>query len=380
MYRKGTKIALMTAGFVAGSAFLTGCGEKEISGTVTEQQMQDDIGIVSFVVEEERGDRTGVLMTDETSIISWADGVSEEDFKHGRVEEAEVTVTPQQDGRRSMTTEDGDEITAYNAERIEVNRAKMAETEDLTLSDGTTAEFWRGQADSVYRLEDGTELLRVEENTDWDHMVSSDDGGFIRLNDTAKEKIKAYFDERGDFYSIQEELEKAYSAYQETEDKDSFQSYVVGMEIAPVSYSEKIIYFRTNVWYSLDEAEATEYSLGDAFDRETGEKTDTWDLFNCDAETAKRTIEEISGGEDLGYPNEPIDRQRQELIDNMKPEHILFDSYGLSVYYPKGTLDFEDYLYVLVIDYDERLCGILHDWAVPDNIEEKSEVPAWREA
>ena len=59
MYRKGMKIVLLAAGLVFGSAFLTGCGEKEISGTVAEQQMQDDIGIVSFVVESEKGDRTG---------------------------------------------------------------------------------------------------------------------------------------------------------------------------------------------------------------------------------------------------------------------------------------------------------------------------------
>ncbi|HJA66584.1 MAG TPA: hypothetical protein H9955_09745 [Candidatus Mediterraneibacter cottocaccae] len=365
MYRKGMKIVLLAAGLVFGSAFLTGCGEKEISGTVAEQQMQDDIGIVSFVVESEKGDRTGVLMTDETSIISWADGVSEEDFKHGRVEEAEVTVTPQQDGRRSMTTADGDKITAYNAERIEVNRAKMAETEDLTLSDGTPAEYWRGQAYSAYRLKDGTELLTVEDNTDWDYMVSSDDGGFIRLGDTAKEKIKAYFDERGELYSIPEELEKAYSAYQKTEDKDSFQPYVVGMEIAPVSYSEKVIYFRTNVTYSLDESEATEYSLGDAFDRETGEKRDTWDLFSCDEETAKKTILELSGLNGTDRENGLTESQSQALIDNMKPEYVVFEPSGLAVYYPKGTLDFEDNLYALVIDYDERLCGMLHDWAAP---------------
>ena len=52
-----------------------------------------------------------------------------------------------------------------------------------------------------------------------------------------------------------------------------------------------------------------------------------------------------------------------------KPEYITFFSENVGVAFPAGTLPSQDHCYMLGIDINEELCGILHEWAVPQIVE-----------
>lgn len=345
-------IIMLTA--LAAAAF-TGCGEKEFSGSITEQNIRDDIGIISFVIEDDTGKQTGVLMTDETSVISLADGVDEEDFLNGKLAGAEVTVIPQKSGRRSIAVESGEEIPAYNADIITVEWAKAAENE--VLSDGTQVELWKGLSSSVYRLPDGTDLLTLQNNTDWEDMVSADDGNFIFLDDEVRKKIRGYYDGKGIPYNVTCELERAYEMYLNSGNRDNFGSCPLGWEIRPTAYSEKVIYFRSDVTLPVGEGEGTVISEGTAFDRENGLKIDTWDLFSCEEQIVKNTLLDMAG--------EQPPEARREMEEALLPEYILFEQTGMEVSFPKGTLPDQEHVYGIYFDYNEKISGILYEWACP---------------
>lgn len=55
------------------SVFLfAGCSQKRyLEGQVLEIQSNEDVGVVAFTIKADGNPETGILLTDETSIVSW---------------------------------------------------------------------------------------------------------------------------------------------------------------------------------------------------------------------------------------------------------------------------------------------------------------------
>lgn len=336
--------------------FLSACHtEKEISGEVIERSMSEDAGILSFVIQTDAGEKNGVLVTDETLILSWVDSVTSDDFRFtGR---DGIVVSVSYDGSvQTMTTKNGEEIPARHAERIQIVEVQTPHT--ISLSDGTCVEQWQGSHSiCCYKLEDGTALL-------WEQPSSWPDNIYVRdietgygLNETAKKNILSFYENQGILYDVPKELEKAYAAYKKQENKGSFSPYAVGQEISGTASSEAVLYFLTSVTLPLDGNHCTELRLGAAFDRETGEHIDGWDLFSCSEQEAKQTILDIAGITD------PV--LRSEIEAAFHSGCILVSPGQMEISFPQGALPSQEHAYSLGLDFDDRLCEMMHDWAVP---------------
>ncbi len=78
----------------------------------------------------------------------------------------------------------------------------------------------------------------------------------------------------------------------------------------------------------------TEVYLCDAFDRETGEHIDGWELYSCPAEETKRTLL------DFTHTTEPT--LRAEMESALRPEYVRLYADGLEICFPQGTLPSQD--------------------------------------
>ena len=110
---------------VLGTAFfLIGCSnEKHVEGQVVEIQSNEDIGVVSFIMQTEESEEIGILLTDETSVVSWMGKLQDsggrltaEDF-----ENMYVSVLYRDSSARTLGKEDGTTVRAYKAQEVRIS-------------------------------------------------------------------------------------------------------------------------------------------------------------------------------------------------------------------------------------------------------------------
>lgn len=338
---------------------LSACGgKKQEDGRIVEMNMDGEAGLVSFIMQTDERKETGVLVTDETQILSLVEGIDADDFRAGRQKDVLVSVHFA-GGRRTISTQDGEKIRAYQAEIIEITGCLKTDT--VALSDGTTANIrkYEDAFDGVrYLLPDGTELLRVQAPTGPADSFVGGVEGLCDLEKAAQEKILQYFTDQGLLYDEQAELEKAYNDYLETEDASTFQTHTLKQDTTPASSNSEVIYFLISALLPADGSHY-EYRIGAAFDKNTGGgQIENWELFSCPPEETVQTLLDIAG------ITEPV--LREEMEQAFAPEYMIFFPENLEIYFPQGTLPSQEYSYILGLDYDERLLGILHAWAVPE--------------
>lgn len=153
------KKALLSA-LIFFACLLSACGgEHSVSGRIAEADIDPGAGLVSFVVRTDRDKEVGILLTDETHIFTFVDGLDAGSFRDGAQTDVTVTVT-YDPSRRSLVTEGGNKVTAYNATHIEVEACRLPDTA---------------------RLSDGTELLRVNTpvGPSADYMVGQESLGSL---------------------------------------------------------------------------------------------------------------------------------------------------------------------------------------------------------
>ena len=97
-----------------------------------------------------------------------------------------------------------------------------------------------------------------------------------------------------------------------------------------------------------------------AFDRETGERIETWDLFSCQPEEAKKALLDRA---ELGDP--ALLREAEAAFD---PAWVVFTSDGIEVWFPQGSLPSQETSLILFLEYSQ-LEDILHSWAIPPKTE-----------
>lgn len=345
--------------FVICLCLLSACGsEKRVSGKVIEAKVDEEMGVISFVVHTETNKDIGIFISDETDVFSFADGMIADEFKKGSFIDVIVSVE-HENSRRSLTTKNNQEITAYNAKHIQITGFLTSET--ATLSDGSNIDIWNYFYDFVYTLQNGTELLRIRNLTGPNNVYVGGIESFDDLGEEARSNVLKFYENQGLLYDIQDELEKAYDGYLKKEDFSKFSAYLISQDIAPTASNEHMMYFLTSVLLPIDNNHYYEYRIGAAFDRKTGKAISNWDLFSCSPKEAKQKILDIAGVSD------PILRKEMEIA--FKPESIILFPDNLEVSFQQGTLPSQENSYILGLDYDDRLSGILNEWAIPKSRE-----------
>lgn len=232
----------------------------------------------------------------------------------------------------------------------------------VTFTDGGTADLWRAVHSpySCYRLTDGTVLLTVHDVAGPDHVYVGGIDGFDDLNRTAQDSIRAYYEEQGLLYDIHRELEDAYSEYRMCRDNGTgYEVRYISQDISPTASNDTTICFLTTVSLPMTGAAMQEIRLGAVFDRETGRALSNWELFNLPEAEARQWLLKAADINDPGLLS--------EMEAAMKPEHIIVFPDNLEVGFPQGTLEGEEYSYLIGLDYDKELKAVLQPWAVPDS-------------
>ena len=354
MIRKGVLLLSITC-----LCLLSACGvESKVSGKVIEASIDDTIGVVSFVVQTDADKDIEILMTDETRIFSFVDGITADEFKAGSFNKVIVSVE-YENSRHSLTTKNNQEITAYNAKQIQITDFLSGET--AVLSDGTNIDIWSSSYGSAYTLQNGTELLRISNLSGPNNVYVDGIESFDDLGEKAQSNVLKFYDNQGLLYDVQAELEKAYDNYLEKEDRSEFNSFMVSQDIAPTASNETVMYFLTSVMLPIDDNHGYEYRIGAAFDRKTGQAMSNWDLFSCSPKDAKQKILDIAGVTDITL--------RKEMEMAFKPEYIILFPNSLEVCFQQGTLPSQENSYILSLDYD-KLCDVMNQWAIPQSSKE----------
>lgn len=341
---------------------LTACqNEKRVEGLVVEVQTDKAGNLTAFVVEDRQGERTGVRLAEGTHL--WPRGSGS--WTHEELRAA-FQADLQMDAwafaschprREKLETADG-AVKAYWATSTGVRGGLKREA--AALRDGTAVDMlelddWDTRR---YRLADGTELLEVDEPRGPEDYYVGDLENFDDLTETAQEKVRQYYEDRGPLYDEMDVLEHCYAAWKEL--GEEYQSSPIRQDVSPSASSERVMYFTTELMlpqeYGTPLCSST--SLQDAFDRRTGEKLDTWDLFAVPEAEVRRRLPELAGWEE-----EP--GILAEMPAALEPEWIRFFRDGLAVFFPAGSLPGEEVGYHIIVDAGNIPEGFVQPWAVP---------------
>ena len=337
---------------------LSACGSKDnnyLLGRVAEVQRGADGTLSALLLQNEEGEREGILLTAETHVASAVEEVlTEAQFLEQTPLGTTVSVYfPEDAPGQTLSAQDGTEYPARTAEILWVEEARRPE--GCALSDGTQVEVWWDGGRNTYRLPDGTELLREDPpETDFSTCYVEGDTPLTALPAALLEGITACYQERGALYDLQTELEQAYEAYVQAPEK--FQSCLAEQDVYWSASAPGVYYFHTNLSLSVEPGIMTQIRFTDAFDRETGEHISNENLF-----TGSRTqvLDTLIAQMDVDQALE------RELRENFQWSYLSFDQEGLDVWYPEGSLPSQEHTWGWGFRYED-LSQILQPWAVPE--------------
>lgn len=322
---------------------LTGCSKKEICGEVI--SVTGNGPYTQLTVRRTDGRQTQILADDSTIVYSFS-GI-DQSLLSGELLRPMITAY-------ELRRHDG----AWLSERICVESVQLPE--GYTLSDGTELTVRRDYHHTIYITPDGTEILLEQEPIGPGNIHTGGVPSLADLPQTAQDAITAYYRELGLLYNLDEEIEKIYRNYLETQDKSSFQSRLLAQDICPTAASEKLIWFGAHVTLPLDNGLHHQTSIHTIFDRQTGDIVDPASLFLCTEEALIRTILDLSGMPDTEL--------RREMETAFRFDYLEFNSYALDVSFPAGSLPSQNTDHILGVHY-EKLGSILHPWAIPTLIQ-----------
>lgn len=353
--------ALLLAALLALS--LAACqSERSISGILAEIQTDGDGNLTALVLELD-GNLTGVKIAEKTSFWPFGEGswTGEEALAEFRkdLQPGNELRAWCYSRRETLETAEGETIPAYWAQMVSIDG--ILERNALTLRDGTPVDVMKNGSlgnDRTYQLSDGTELLRVSDNGGPENHYVMSQESFDSLSDAAKENVRAWYEAQGPLYDEMEELEKSYAAYQKL--GEAFEGDWIQRDVVPAASNEHVMYFLTSLTLPQEHGGRLSYEIqsGAAFDRETGEKFDNWDLFAVPEAEVRRRLPEL-----CGWVDDPA--LREAMGEALDPEWIVFFPEHVSVDFPPGTLPGEENGYLISLDYRNAPEGFFQPWAVP---------------
>lgn len=344
---------------------LAACGEqtKQVQGLVTQLQLSETGELTSFVVRTRTGEQVGLLLNEKTFAAppqsgSWTDSEMRAEFQKALEPDVQISAACLP-AKQMLTVGDGQELAAYTADHIVIigrlHRGAAA------LADGTAVDLLEEDCspNHTYLLPDGTQLLNVRGPYGPEGCYVMGLENFADLSQQAQEKISAYYEAQGVLYDERAELEKAYADYLKR--GEDFQCHMVEQDVSPSASSEKVMYFHTSLTLPLyRDGSGTVYtlSLGDAFDRETGEHLGLWDLFQCSEEEARQAILDAA----LDWPGSGDVRAGLEAA--FSPERVVVGTDRLYMHFEPGIISEEPTGYAFDAGLS-KLQDLMYHWAVP---------------
>ena len=235
-----------------------------------------------------------------------------------------------------------------------------------TFSDGTKIGKWDSGFNTIYQMEDGTELIWIRGESGPDNVHVGYRESFDAFSEEAKNFVLKYYEERGLLYDADALVEQAYDWYKK--DKKNFHTYYVSQEVFPTASNKDIMCFMTTVSLPIDNGYmGHDIRLGDIFDKRTGEHISGFDIFKCTPEEAMNVIidEAIKDINSDAVRIKDENKFKEELKAAFKPEYIILRGEIMEVSFPYGSLPTEEYLYNISLKYTDEIKAILHDWAIP---------------
>lgn len=319
---------------------LTGCGSKVIYGEVASITPKGEYIALTILGKDD------IVLADENTMVYSFSGI-EEGLLEGELIRPSITAydpKPRSGG--------------YYSDRICVESIVLPEP--YILKDGTELTVRKDYTHTTYFTPDGVDILWEQEPIG-PHNVSV--GGLPSLDmlsDQAQEAIFAYYEKQGLLYDLDCELEKAWQAFQVSENNSRFQSFHLSQDISPTAANDRLIWYSVYVTRPVAEGQHQQSSTHTVFDRETGNVVDIADLFTCSEKELGRRILEI-----VSMPDTELSREMEKAF---RFEYLTFDSNSLGVCFPAGSLVSQNTNHLLGITYEE-LTGFIHPWAIPDPTE-----------
>ncbi len=233
----------------------------------------------------------------------------------------------------------------------------------VIFPDGEFVNLWKTNRteQDIYKLSDGTSLLRVNEQSGPANVYVGGIESFDNLSENAQNTVSTFYEEQGLLYNLQSELEKAYSEYLNCKSNgNTFNDLFISQDISPTASNDSIMCFLTSVTLPISGQMYQEIRLGAVFDRQTGEVQNTWDLFSLPENEIRKKLLKLSQITDIEL--------LIEMENALKPEYIILFPDTLEITFPRGTLPSQEYSCILGIDYDD-LDGVIQTWAIPDSHE-----------
>lgn len=353
-FSKGFILAAVLVGVVCGLVALWAwCNRSplEVTGQILETHVNSTTGDVAYVVYTPRGDQVGLLMEENTKVISFFDTYTDQAFRDGAIDDALHIYAELGSTAESISNRDGKKLPTYSARLVEIDAYQTPDP--VLLEDGTQVEVWQKNGGVLYALPNGPELLDVHTPTPPAiGMAGLED--LEQLSQEAQENIIAYLEKHFQLYDELEELEAAYQSYLQAGSPASFSTCLVTQTFSPTVSSPKVIYFTTTLYAPSKYQEACT-----AFYKDTGELVDMEDLFTCTQEELGQVLLDEAGITDPTL--------RQEMEDAFEPDRLILSSDLLRVQYEAGSLPSQDATYSLSFDYDDTILERMHAWAVPDS-------------
>ncbi len=238
-----------------------------------------------------------------------------------------------------------------------------------TFADGVKAVKWKNEKEDTqqyrYRLEDGTDLLQTTCVLSPEEEDDSELSGFDGLEDAAKEKVRAYYQNQGVVYDLEQQLEDAYEDYQSCEGNwERFTCHEVSQDVTESAENGEYMVILTAVTtpkkLHYDGGSTCNYRTA-VFNRKTGEQIDIWDLFAQPQEQTKEELAKICSVEDTTVSELDVG----PVMD--KSQILLFQDY-LEVWFPYGTWERQEFDKGFGFEY-AKIQRLLYDWAVPSKKE-----------
>ena len=237
------------------------------------------------------------------------------------------------------------------------------------FSDGVTAEKWKNEKEDTrqyrYRLENGTDLLETTDVLSPEDEMDSELSGFEGLSDTAKEKVRIWYQDQGLLYDLDKELEDAYQDYLECEkSREHFTCHKVSQDVTESAENAEYMVILTAVTtpkkLHFDGGTTCNYQTA-IFNRSTGEAIDLWSLFTMPEEEVKEELAKTCSVEDTTVSEQDVG----PVMD--QGQILLFQDY-LEVWFPYGTWERQEFDKGFGFEYN-KIEGLLYEWAVPQKEE-----------
>lgn len=315
---------------------LAGCGERTYIGTLT---APGDETARTFAMLGRDGTAYTVKVAENVPVVAWPEGTEPGDLYSGNWPALRLSVK----GRTSLF---GEPVT-LTAISVQIDAARQPE--GLTLADGTSLTVWQAGFDREYCAPDGAVLLEERLGSEAADALENVSG----LTEEAKENILGFYEAQGILYDLPAQLEKAWAAYNESED---FGLYTLGQEVNLCAENGSTLWLVTTVTLPLGGQVIAEEPVCAAFDKTTGKALSAEELFTCTGDELAAALLDAAG-----ITDEP---RRGEMMAAFDERRVVFRSEALEVVYPLSTLESEDTAFIIVLDYIDEIKSLLQPRAL----------------